>query len=391
MAEEKLKSEIMTKHIFIICGEPSGDLHAAGLTRALREISPEVKISGVGGPLLRAAGAELFCDIKGLAVFGLFEALKKLPQFFALQKIVLQKIKLKNPDAIILVDFSGFNLRLARAINKTIPVIYYISPQVWASRPGRLEGIKRYVHKMIVFLKFEEEFYKKAGIEVEFVGHPLIDIVKPTMSKKEFLSGLGLTETKTTVALLPGSRQKEIENILPIMLASAELIRQGFGEAQFVIAKAAAVDWEIYREIMKKFNLEMKLAEGKTYDCLAAADFALVCSGTATLETAILEKPFCVIYKMGFLSYLLYRPQVKLPYIGMANIVAREKIVPEFIQFNARPKKIAAETLKIIKDSARMRQMRDALARVKSALGPPGAALRAGQIIVNSLTEFSLA
>ncbi len=336
----------------------------------------------MGGPLLRAAGAKLFCDIKGLAVFGLFDALRKLPRFLALKKLILRKISAEKPDCLILVDFSGFNLRLAKAVNKALPVIYYISPQVWASRPGRLETIKKYIHKMIVLFKFEEEFYRKAGISAEFVGHPLLDSVRPSMGKKEFFNSIGLSEGKTTLALLPGSRRQEIEKILPIMLSSAELIRRVLSEAQFVIAKAPAVDWEVYQRKLKKFNLEVKIVEGKTYDCLEAADFALVCSGTATLETALLEKPFCLIYKMCLLNYLLYRPQVRLPYIGMANIIANRKIVPEFIQFNARPKKIAKEVLNILKNPALIQEMRNSLAQVKTALGSTGAASRAARAIL---------
>ena len=176
------------KHILIICGEPSGDLNAANLAAALKEIDPSIKISGVGGIALRQAGAEIIYDIKGLACIGLFDVLKKLPKFFILKKLILEKINAEKPDAIILVDFSGFNLRLAKDINKTIPVIYYISPQVWASRAGRIKSIKRYIHKMLVLFKFEQEFYRRFGIDAEFVGHPLLDIVKPTTGRKEFLT-----------------------------------------------------------------------------------------------------------------------------------------------------------------------------------------------------------
>ena len=198
------------KHIFIICGEASGDLNAASLAKAILQISPETKISGVGGILLRQTPATIYRDIKDLSVIGLFDVLKKLPGFFSLQKLILDKIKEEKPDAIILVDFSGFNLRLAKKINKTIPVIYYVSPQVWASRPGRVKTIKKYIHKMLVLFKFEEEFYKRYGIDVTFVGHPLLDIVGPTMEEKEFLNKFGLLEAKTTITLLPGSRKQEI-------------------------------------------------------------------------------------------------------------------------------------------------------------------------------------
>ncbi|MBC8436297.1 MAG: lipid-A-disaccharide synthase, partial [Candidatus Omnitrophica bacterium] len=292
-----------------------------------------------------------------------------------------------KPDAVILVDFSGFNLRLAREINNSVPVIYYISPQVWASRRGRLKSIKKYISRMIVLFKFEEKFYKKYGVEVDCVGHPLLDIVKPSMGKKELLDSLKFKDSRTTIALLPGSRKSEVENILPLMLKSAKVIRRKLlGSAQFLIAKSPQVKWDIYnRLIIKAGKLDLKIVEGKTYDCLNAADFALVASGTATLETLIMQKPFVIIYRLSLLNYLLYLPQVKIPYIGMVNILAGKKIVPEFIQFGATPQKIAKETLRILKDPARLEQMQKELARAKASLGEPGASLRAAHCVVSLL------
>ena len=375
------------RHIFIICGEPSGDLNAANLAKAILSINPEIKISGVGGASLRDSGAHIYYDIKGLAVIGFFDVLKKLPQFFALKKLIMERIKEDKPDAIILVDFSGFNLRLAKAINKTIPTIYYVSPQVWASRPGRIKTIKEYIHKMIVLFKFEEEFYKKRGVGVDFVGHPLLDIVKPAMDKKEFLNKFNLSDSKTTITLLPGSRKQEIENILPIMLRASMLINQKIKDTQFVLAKSDQVGLDIYKRIISVAEIDLKIIEGKTYDCLNIADFCLVASGTATLETAIMQKPFAIIYKMSLLNYLLYRPQVRLPYIGMVNIVAGRKIVPEFIQFNARPKEISEQVLGILQNPAQLEQMKDGLAQVKSLLGEKGASLRAARIIIDFLEK----
>ncbi len=285
----------------------------------------------------------------------------------------------------MLVDFSGFNLRFAKTINKTIPVIYYISPQVWASRAGRIKTIKAYIHKMLVLFKFEQEFYKRYGIDADFAGHPLLDIVQPTMGKKEFLTELGFSESKTTIALLPGSRKQEIENILPVMLKTAVLVSEHLADAQFVIAKSPQVDLNIYHREIDRFKLNLRIVEGKTYDCIASADFCLVASGTATLETAIMQKPFAVIYKMNLLNYLLYRPQVKVPYIGMANIVAKRKVVPEFIQFQARPKEISEEVLRILNNPSEIERMKNDLSQIKSSLGEKGASYRAAQIILDFL------
>ncbi|MDD5166641.1 MAG: lipid-A-disaccharide synthase [Candidatus Omnitrophica bacterium] len=373
------------KRILIICGEASGELHAANLAQKILQINPNIEISGVGGTLLARCGVNVFYDIKNLSAFGLFDVLKKLPRFIALKKIVLEKIKEIKPDLVILVDFSGFNLRVAKRIDSSIPIIYYISPQVWASRIGRVKTIKKYIRKMLVIFKFEEEFYKKYGIDAEFAGHPLLDTVKPQEEKKDFLNKLGLSANKTTIALLPGSRKQEIENVLPIMLQACGLIARNKHDAQFVIAKSSYVDQEIYNRITGKFNLDLKIAEGKTYDCLNAASFCLVCSGTATLETAIMQRPFCIIYKMNTLNYLLYRPQVKVPYIGMVNLVAGEKIVPEFIQYNASPKKIADYVIGILDDPQKLNDIKTKLAAVKNSLGENGASSRAAKIIVDFL------
>lgn len=372
------------KNILIICGEPSGELHATGLVNAIKEIDPEIKISGIGSGPLKKTGVEIFYDIKGLSVMGLFDVLKKIPKFLALKKIILERIKKDKPDAIIFVDFSGFNLRLAKAINNTIPAIYYISPQVWASRADRIKTIKKYIRKIIVLFKFEKEFYQKYGIDADWVGQPLLDIVKPTMPKEELLRNLKFSNAKTTVALLPGSRREEIKRILPIMLKSATLIAKELN-AQFVIAKPAQVEWGIYNPLIKCSHLNLKIVEDKPYDCMNIGDFCLVCSGTATLETAIMGKPFFLIYKTSLLNYLLYRPQIKIPYIGMVNIVAGEKIIPEFIQFNTSPKKIAGEALKALNNPSQLRQIKESLAKIKYSLGEPGATSRAAKIICDFL------
>ncbi|TAM39869.1 lipid-A-disaccharide synthase, partial [bacterium] len=278
------------KQILIICGEPSGELHAAALVSAIKKINPGIKIQGVGSRLLERAGAEIIYDTSGLSVMGIIDVLKKLPKFLSLKKFILNKIAGEKFDAVIFVDFSGFNLRLAKAINNSIPTVYYVSPQVWASRPGRIKTIRRYIEKMIVLFKFEREFYYRYGMDADFVGHPLLDIAKASMTKKEFLSQLGLTDKKKTIALFPGSRKQEIKKILPVMLRTAQLINKKL-DSQFIIAKPVQVDWDIYNSLIKRSNLDAKVVEGKTYDCMEAADFCLVCSGTATLEGAIMRKP----------------------------------------------------------------------------------------------------
>ena len=369
----------------IVCGEASGDLNAANLVKRLLELQPSLEISAVGGALLKAAGADIFYDIKELSVIGVFDVLKKLPKFFSLKKLILQKINREKPDAVILVDFSGFNLRLAKSIKRNVPVIYFTSPQVWASRPGRVHAIKKFVSKMIVLFNFEVEFYKRYGFNVDFVGHPLLDTVKPTMLESEFLKKYALSKDGITISLLPGSRKQEVKVILPVMLKTALLINNEIKDAQFVIAKSTQVEWEIYNRLSQNSGINLKVIENKTYDCLSISDFALVASGTATLETAIMEKPFALIYKMSLLNYFLYRPQIRIPYIGMANIIAGRGIIPEFIQFRATAEKVSAEVIKILKNPSLLAQMKNNLTQVRSSLGEKGASLRAAQLILDFL------
>ncbi len=373
------------KRIFIICGEPSGDLLAGNLISAMKKLDPAIKIFAVGGAHLESAGAEILYNIKGLAVMGFFDVLRKLPEFLKLKRLILEKINTDKPDAIIFVDFSGFNLRLAQAINKRVPSIYYVSPQVWASREGRVKCIRKFITKMIVLFKFEEEFYRQRGIQAVCAGHPLIDIIKPTQQREELIDNFRLSEKKKTIALLPGSRKQEIKLILPIMLKAAQLINKQIPDTQFIIAKSPQLDAQIYQNECKRSDLDIKIVDGKAYDCLKIAEACLVCSGTATLEAAIMQKPFVIVYKMNLLNYLLYRPQVKIPYIGIVNIVAGRKIVPEFIQFNARPKMIANSIVELLQKPGCASRMISDLTAVKSSLGEPGAAGRAAKLILDFL------
>ncbi|MDD5255621.1 MAG: lipid-A-disaccharide synthase [Candidatus Omnitrophica bacterium] len=374
----------LINRILIVCGEASGDLHAAHLVRQLKALRPQLQVSAVGGARLAQEGAQIIFPIGELSVIGLFDVLRKLPRFFSLKKNILRMIASEHYDCLILVDFSGFNLRLARAVNRRLPVVYYVSPQVWASRTGRVKTIREYVSKICVLFRFEVDFYKKHGVRAEFFGHPLLDIVKPTMKKEEFLNNVKLPLSKTTLALLPGSRRAEVERILPVMLAAAELLKERF-PVQAVIAKSEAVDWEIYKTLTKKCAVETRIIEGKTYDCLGAADFAMVASGTATLETAIMGTPFVLLYKMSLLNYLLYRPQVRVPYIGMVNIAAGRKIVPEFIQFGAGPRRIAREIAGIMQNAEELARMKEDLKGLKETLGEKGAGLRAAEAILRDL------
>ncbi|MCG8430259.1 MAG: lipid-A-disaccharide synthase [Candidatus Omnitrophica bacterium] len=377
----------VNKRIMIVCGEPSGDLHAGALARELLKRNPELTIEGVGGDHLRSSAAHIIADIRELAAFGLFNVITKLPRFLSLKKRLLERIRRQPYEAVILVDFSGFNLRLARELPEELPVFYYISPQIWASRPGRIRTVKQHIKKMIVLFPFEEEFYRSHEVPVACVGHPLLDIVRPSLDKKVFQQTYGLNTQEPICALLAGSRESEIKHILPVMAQAALHMREHFPSMQFIIAQAANLATRIYTRILEDEGISAKLIQGKPYDCINAADLCLVASGTATLETAIIGKPFLIIYRMDMLNYLLYRPQIKIPYIGMVNIVAGKRLVPEFVQFQAKPEAIAGAGLALLRSPEKRVAMQEALQRVTSLLGTPGAAGRAAEIILNDLAS----
>jgi len=332
---------------------------------------------------MREKGVEIYQDISSLTTFGFFDVIKKINRFLRLKKLLLEKIEEEKFDAIVFIDFSGFNLRFAKRINKSIPTFYYISPQVWASRRGRIKTIKEYIDKMIVIFKFEEEFYKRYGVNAEFVGHPLLDIVRPTKKEEEILKEFGLSKDKLTISLLPGSRESEVRKILPIMLETSSLILKEL-DCQFVICKAKELEINLYKRILR--DLPFKIIENRIYDCLEISDFSLICSGTATIEAAIMNRPFVIIYKTSLPNYLLYRPQIKTPYIGMVNIIAQRKIIEEFIQFKAKPKIIAKTCLEILKDKKKLSQIKEDLSFVKERLGSPGASERAAKIILEGIS-----
>src|SRR4030042_1145131 len=321
-----------SKNILIVAGEASGDLHASRLVRAIKEIYPEVNFSGLGGEELKKEGVNLYCNIVDLAVVGFVEVLKHLKEFREIFRNLLKEVDKAKPDLAILVDYPGFNLRLAGELKKRgVPIIYYISPQVWAWGENRIKTIKKLVDRMLVLFKFEELLYRKYDVPASFVGHPLLDIVEPKSSKEELFREFGLNLNNPTFALLPGSREKEIKTLLPIMLDTAALIYQDLGaHIQFLILRSEAVKEDLFHKILVRYKLPIRLVSGRTYDGLAASNFALVASGTATLETAILGIPMVILSKVSLPTWLYLKMQIKIPYIGLVNVVKGEKFIAEF-------------------------------------------------------------
>jgi len=377
----------------IIAGEASGDMRAAGLARALKELDPGLRLTGIGGQYMKAAGVECFADITELAVIGFAEVIKNLGRIKKVFDQTLKQIDTTLPDGVILVDYPGFNLRLAREIKKrSVKIIYYVSPQVWAWREKRVIKIKKLVDRMIVLFPFEKDIYGKYGMKVDYVGHPLIDEIIVDRNQTEVLKAMGLSASKTTIGLMPGSRVKEIERHLPCMLEAAQILFKQNKERQFILLKSSSVPLKLISTVIArsavqrseatKQSLPMKIYDGPTYDGINALDAVIVASGTATLECALLKKPMVIIYKTSWLTYFLAKALIKIPYIGLVNVVAGKKVAEELIQNDATAGHIANS----IEAALHNPHIVDELAAVKTSLGEPGASLRAAKIVLQCLS-----
>jgi lipid-A-disaccharide synthase len=373
----------LTSCLLLSCGEPSGDLYAGALTRELRSLSPGTTVTGLGGPQLAAAGGRLIEDYRGLAVTGLTEVLTKLPKSWKTLARLVASARHERPDVLIVIDFPDFNLRLASRVRKLgIPVVYYVSPQIWAWRPGRLKTIRALVDRVLVIFPFEEQIYRDGGVPVEFVGHPLVDLVRPSAPREVFLPRVGLSPDAPTVAMLPGSRPNEVGRILPDLVLAAGLIQSRVARAQFVIARAPSLDDELFASVRRRGLSPVAIVEGDTDAALASADVALTASGTATVQTALHGTPMVVVYRVSPLTYRLGRRFVKLDTFAMVNLIAGERIVPELIQDAFTPGAVSDEAVSLLTDTSRAERVREGLARVRARLGGPGASRRAAEAIL---------
>ncbi len=381
----------MEKKILIVAGEMSGDMHGAHLVNHLKELNPKMSFFGLGGKNMKNAGVHIEYDITRLAVVGFIEILKNYSKFKKIFDNVLHKARQYKPDAAILIDYPGFNLRLAGELKKLgIPVIYFISPQVWAWGEKRIKFIKKTVSLMLVLFKFEETLYADKSFNVKFVGHPLLDTVKPQKTNIPLLELTGFKKERTTIALLPGSREREIINLLPPMLKAAQLIFKRNPDTQFFICRTTVLPKELFKKIIDKERIDYpySIIDDLTYAAIDASDIAIVASGTATLETAILNKPMVIIYKVALLTWALAKMCVKIPYIGLVNVIAGKKIVPELIQFDATPKKIAATAETLLHDKKKREKIHSQLYALKNSLGIPGAYRRTAQEITSFLKNL---
>ncbi len=368
------------KRIMIITGEASGDLHASRLVQEIRKVLPDVQFTGIGGSRMHDAGVDLIFENREITVTGISETLSKVKSIIKAYRNVKETLKTFRPDLLILLDFPDFNLRVAKVANKTgIPVLYYISPQVWAWRKGRINQIRRLVEKIVVILPFEASLYGDKGI---FVGHPLLDVVRTSLSKEEVMMRYNLQEGAPLVALLPGSRKNEVHQLLPVFLDAAHLIQEQIPDIHYVLPLAPTIPEEEIRPLLQNASVPVHLIKDQIYDVLSISDFAIVASGTATLETAILGVPMLIAYKLSKLSYFLAKRLVRVPHIGLINMVAGDRVVPELIQDNVTPRRVTEEALSFLQNRDRSEQVSRKLKEAVSRLGGPGASARAAQVVL---------
>ncbi|MBI3548954.1 MAG: lipid-A-disaccharide synthase [Elusimicrobia bacterium] len=356
----------------IVAGDPSGDLHGADLIRSLKKSDPGARVAAVGGAHMKAAADEFLYDLASLGVTGFLEPIRKLPMFYRLLRVLRAFMRERRPT-VVCIDYYGFNRRvLGAAKAQGLTTLYYISPQVWASRPGRLSVLKRLVDRMIVIFPFEEAFYKKAGIPVSFVGHPLLDHMPPAQARN-------LNLGRIRIGLLPGSRATEIRRHLPVFLDALDLMRKDHPTIEALLFAAPHLAADVYAEAEER---GVRIIRDDGYRVRGTLDLALTSSGTATLENALLGVPMVVVYRLSWPTYAIARSLVRVPYISMANLLAGKALAPELIQHHATPGKVAQAALDLLSEPRRLSRVSQELAGLRYALGGSGAAGRAAKMIL---------
>ena len=358
--------------VLVVCGDPSGDLHAGRLIAALKRLSPATKVAAVGGPLCRAVADEFLEDLASRGVTGFWEPVLKLPFLVSLGLRLGRFMKERRVSALVCVDYYGFNRRLLPLAKEAgVPAFYFISPQVWASRPGRISVLKKFVEKMLVIFPFEETLYREAGVPVEFVGHPLLDLIpEPSPSPRR--------SAHPTIGLLPGSRASEIDRHLPVFFSAFEALRASKPGLQGLLFAAPSQPDSVYGEL----PAGVELVRDTGYARRGSVDVALCSSGTATLENALLGVPMVVVYKMSWVTYRVARALIRVKHIAMANLLAGRSVVPELIQADATAERAAAEVSVLLDDPAKSAAVRSELLAVRRGLGVPGAAERAAAAVL---------
>jgi len=380
------------KKIFIVTGEHSGDLHASFIVRELKKLNPDIKIEAIGGKSLEAEGIKLFSDHSKMAVVGL-DAFKSLFSHIKLGQNLVNYLTLEyQPDLVLLIDYGGFNLRLAKELkNRGIEIFYYISPQVWASRKGRINKVKKYVTKMMTIFPFEEKLYKSKGVNAEYVGHPLISQLPKDFDREGFIKQNNIDPNNKIVGIFPGSRKMEINYLLPIFLESVKQIHTHSKKIQFCLGQAPNLDDKLLNKYLddfrKKENIEIKVLKNQNHALLSNADAVILASGTITLEAAMYGTPMAISYKAPYAAYFLYLCMRYLKFISLPNIIAGKKIVEEFLQHKAKPELISQEILALLYNNDKREQMIRELGQIQDALGEKVASKEVAKIINKFLNK----
>ncbi|MBF0409610.1 MAG: lipid-A-disaccharide synthase [Candidatus Riflebacteria bacterium] len=378
-------SEKKPFRIFMAAGEQSGDLHGSLILAELKKLDPTIVAEGIGGPMMEKQGFKCLHSIDELGVIGFVEVVSNLGRLLKIFGDAKRHFRENKPDMLILIDYPGFNVRLAQAAKACgIKVLYYICPQVWAWNPGRTAKIADTIDEAVVVFQFEVDIWKKTGTKVNWFGHPLVGIVESRISASQLREELEITDGPL-ISLLPGSRSQEIYYILPLLLDTAEKILLKKPRARFLLPMAASIDESKIRPHLSGRSLPITLMRDQTYESILASDLALVASGTATLETALLGTPMIIVYQTNFLTSILSKFLIQAPHIGLPNVIAGEKIVPEYLRWQFQPEPLAAEAISILENDEMQKIMREKLSKVREKLGDPGAAERVARHILNQL------
>ncbi len=377
----------MTRKIFIVACEASADLHGAHLVSEIRKIIPDVTFCGVGGAKMQAAGVKIFDDMTTISALGLGDVLRNYFEYLEIFNNTIRHIQNEKPDALVVIDSPAFNLRLAKKVSGFVPVLYYISPQLWAWGKRRIHIIKKHVRELLVILPFEETFYDDEGINAKFVGHPLLDAIPELPETGSLRAGLGIPAGQKAIGLFSGSREKEVRRILPVMLKAAALLQKDIPGTSFFISRSSNVRPVVYEKILAEADLKPACPAVPFYELVKAMDFALITSGTATLEATLIGTPFFLLYKTGWSTYFLGKYLIKVPYLGLVNLLANDRVVPEFIQGNAHPETIAHEAKVFLQSPELQERMREEFRQVRGKLGEKGASAKAAKEICGFLSQ----
>ena len=361
------------QHFLIIAGEASGDLHGSMLVSEIKMCLPEARFTGMRGARMQKAGVDRLFGIERMGAVGFVEVLWDFIHYYNVYRTLMKEIATRSYDAIILIDYPTLNLRLAKQARRfDYPVFFFISPQIWAWRKGRIRTIRESVSKMFVILPFEEKLYLDAGVDAEFLGHPFVDLVRPSLTRKESQKKYSLSPKLKTIGLLPGSRMNEINSLLNVMVQAAEKIRAELGSCRFLLPVADSIDPDLIRQRLGDNPLGIQLIQGQSYDVMNSCDMLIIASGSATLEAGIIGCPMVIIYKLNPLTYFLAKLLVNAPLVGLVNIVAEEEVVPELIQNQVTAENISAEVLAVLRAPEKEKAIRDRLLKIKNTLGKPG-------------------